>query len=68
MTGQFEANLASTGIQALSPFVLHSVYMAAVILTSGLGNTDELNREQAISSLKAVLHCVSRRWQIGSMR
>jgi len=67
MATQFEANLASIDIDALSPFVLHSVFKTAAILSSGLGSTDKLSRERAISTLKAMLHSSSMRWQIGSM-
>jgi len=68
MSSRFVEDPASIDNHGLSPFVLHSAFKSAIILKSGVGKIERSNREQAISSLKAMLHCASRRWRIGSMR
>ncbi|KAH8805052.1 hypothetical protein F5884DRAFT_902138 [Xylogone sp. PMI_703] len=64
MAKRFEANLAITDIHILSPFVLHSIFKAAIILMSGLGEINKFDREEGISFLKAMLHSASKRWLI----
>ncbi|KAN0119569.1 hypothetical protein V8E51_001777 [Hyaloscypha variabilis] len=62
---QFQVDAASTKISDIPPFVLHSMYKAAVIVSHGVGGTANMDCEQVLNSLKDMLHCASRRWQIG---
>ena len=58
----------STEISDLPPFVLHSIYKAAVIVSHGVGGTVNMDCEQVLKSLKDTLHHASRRWGIGRMK
>jgi hypothetical protein len=64
----FQTHTASTKISDLSPFVLHSMYKAAVIVSHGVRGTANMDSEQVLNSLKDMLHRASRRWQIGRMK
>jgi hypothetical protein len=67
MTKRFDGNLSSVDIDALSPFVPHSLYKAALILTRDLKNTTKLDRGQALSSLRDMLCRIGVRWLAASM-